>query len=500
VFRKSLPPTAAGEIVPGYRALRPVGRGGFSVVYRAYQEQLHREVALKVLSVEFVDAPVRRRFLREVKLTSRLAGHPHVVTVLDSGLTNTGRPYLAMEYFERGSLRDRLASEGPLPVTDVLRIGIKICGALAAAHAEGFLHRDVKPQNILISRYGEPALADFGTARLTDAMDVSARTEALTPFHAAPEVLQGRPPTPACDIYSLSSALFQALTGKPPYQSDEGGIAALLLRILRDEPPPVARADVPAALVAVLHRALAKEPADRYPSAVDFAEALQGVQAAMGLAPTELGDTARPSPSVPAVEPSPAVAAIPALPDGDAGTVATAADPPDPTTVPVRHGRWPVVVGVLALVLLAAAVPLAVDLVKGVPKPAALSGPGPASAAASGSPSPFPSVAPVAAPDPVALRPYSVTYIDGGSSVALHWQVPVGAERYNVLVQYAPHPGAGPTILNAGLTSYTASGLDPATGYCFSIGLLLALGHDTVPPVESWSVPACIRGAIANPR
>src|SRR5262249_30084513 len=157
----------------------------------------------------------------------------------------------------------------------VLRIGVKVAGALGAAHQEGILHRDVKPQNILVSRYGEPALADFGTARLTATMDVSSRTEALTPFHAAPEILQGETPSPACDVYSLGSTLYQLVTGRPPYQAEEGGIAALLLRVLREDPPPVVRSDVPVQVTEAIRQAMAKAPADRYPDAWAFAYALQ---------------------------------------------------------------------------------------------------------------------------------------------------------------------------------------------------------------------------------
>lgn len=285
-----------GEAVPGYRDLRQIGRGGFSVVYRAHQNQLDHTVALKVLSVEFIDAHVRRRFLREVHLTSRLTGHPNVVTVLDSGMTGSGRPYIAMEYFERGSLRDRLAAQGPLPLPDVPRIGVKIAGALGAAHQEGVLHRDVKPQNILVSRYGEPPLADFGTARLTAALEVSSHTDALTPYHTAPEILEGKTPLPACDIYSLGSSLYQLLSGQPPYQAEDGGIAALLLRVLNEEPPPIIRSDVPPAMVELLRRAMAKTPEARFPDAWTFTQALQRLQVEVGLPLTELAN----APSLPA--------------------------------------------------------------------------------------------------------------------------------------------------------------------------------------------------------
>src|SRR3990170_1765511 len=127
------------DTIPGYTDLVRIGSGGFSVVYRAYEKSRHR-------------------FLREVRLTGRLSDHPNVVTILDAGTTDGGRPYLVTELYERGSLRDQLAAGGPLPPAEVARIGSKIADALAAAHQLGMLHRDVKPSNILLSRYDEPAL------------------------------------------------------------------------------------------------------------------------------------------------------------------------------------------------------------------------------------------------------------------------------------------------------------------------------------------------------
>jgi serine/threonine protein kinase len=276
-----------GEFIPGYRSMEQIGRGGFSVVYRAHQEQLDRQVAVKVLNVEFVDAQVRKGFVREVHMTGRLSGHPNVVTVLDSGLTAWGRPYIVMDYYERGSLHDQITASGPMPLADVLRIGIKIAGALAAAHQEGILHRDIKPQNILVSRYDEPALADFGIAKMGDALDVSSRTEALTPVHTAPEVLQGKAASVASDLYSLGSTLFHLLAGRPPYQTDGGGIAGLLLRILSDQQPSLPRTDVPASVVAILRRAMAGNPGARFADADSFGQALEAVQAELDLPATE---------------------------------------------------------------------------------------------------------------------------------------------------------------------------------------------------------------------
>ncbi|WUI02338.1 protein kinase [Spirillospora sp. NBC_00431] len=276
------------EDVPGYRVLEQVGEGGFSVVYRAHQEHLDRMVALKVLSIASVDDAAMRRFQRESKITGRLSGHPNIVTVLDTGTTRAGRPYIAMEYFEHGALTDRLAREGPLPAADVLRIGVKMAGALAATHETDVLHRDVKPQNVLLSKYGEPALADFGIARLVDSFDAT-HTQAFTPHHAAPEVLEGRQPGVGSDIYSLGSTLYQLLAGQPAFKGPAGeGIALLMLRILNDAPPPIPRPDVPRQVSDAIGRAMAKTPGQRFATAVEFAQALQRVQAELGLPVTDV--------------------------------------------------------------------------------------------------------------------------------------------------------------------------------------------------------------------
>ncbi|POM23295.1 Serine/threonine-protein kinase PknK [Actinomadura rubteroloni] len=300
------------EDVPGYRVLDRAGEGGFSVVYRARQERLDRLVALKVLSVHAVDDAALRRFQRECTITARLSGHPNVVTVLDTGTTRAGSPYIAMEYFEHGALADRLDRDGPLPVADALRVGVKIAGALAAVHEIDVLHRDIKPQNILVSRYGEPALADFGIARLVDSLDAQ-HTQAFTPHHAAPEVLEGRPAGVGSDLYSLGSTLYQLLAGRPAFKGPKGeGMAQLMLRILNDAPPPFGP-HVPPGVHAVIARAMAKAPADRYPDAVAFAQALRGMQAELGLPVTDLAyGTA----------------------DSTAGTVPVGSDVPPPPPIP----------------------------------------------------------------------------------------------------------------------------------------------------------------------
>jgi serine/threonine protein kinase len=284
---------------PGYRILGQAGQGGFAIVYRARQELLDRVVALKVLSVDRVDQATMRRFQRELRLTSRLTGHPNVVTVFDTGFTRAGRPYIAMDFFEAGSLRERLEREGPFPVPDVLRIGVKMAGALAAVHAAGVLHGDLKPQNILVSRYGEPALADFGIARVVDSAEVSALGQAFTPMHAAPEVLNGKPHSAASDVYSLGSTLYQLLAGRPAFHlSADSSIASLILRVLSYDPPPITRTGVPAAVSQAIVRAMAKRPEDRYTGAVELAARFQQLQHELALPITDLvGAVPHPAPA-----------------------------------------------------------------------------------------------------------------------------------------------------------------------------------------------------------
>ena len=248
--------------IPGYRDLVAIGRGGSSVVYRAWQERFERHVAVKVLSGEFDDA-ASRRFVREMRLTGRLTGHPHVVTALDAGTTASGQPFMATDLYEQGSLQDRLNASGPLPAVEAAAIGAKIAGALADAHALGIVHRDVKPSNILISRFGEPALADFGVAVAPGSPSGMTSGNAFTPVHVAPETIAGAKPSPAGDVYSLGSTLYHLLAGEPPFfRADSPEIFALLFRIVNEPPPELNCPELPA-LLTVIRAAMAKHPAAR---------------------------------------------------------------------------------------------------------------------------------------------------------------------------------------------------------------------------------------------
>lgn len=269
-------------VISGYRDLVLVAEGGFSSVYTARQERFDRTVAVKILHTSVRDAEAQRRFTDECRLTGRLTGEAHIITVFDGGVTEDGHPFLAMQYLPGGSLADRLASSGPLPAGEVVRIGTIIAGALAAAHEANILHRDIKPGNILMSAADEPVLSDFGIARhnhATSPAGVPYTTDAFTPAFSAPEVLAGLSSSAASDIYSLGSTLYTLLAGEPP----AGGAAVqadlLLSNRIGDFPDPDR-----AGLMALIRRCLANEQAQRPGSARQLAAELAAFQDAAGRA------------------------------------------------------------------------------------------------------------------------------------------------------------------------------------------------------------------------
>ncbi|CCH35007.1 serine/threonine-protein kinase [Actinosynnema sp. NPDC047251] len=270
--------------LPGLADLTPLGQGGFATVYRARQVQLGRDVAVKVDNRVLQTERDRRRFLREAQAAARLSGHPHVVSVHDANFTPQGTPYLVMELCTGGSLADLIRRDGPLPAERVRQIGVQLADALAAAHAEGVLHRDIKPGNILLDRYGTAKLADFGLAALLDAEGSSTVTrDALSPSYASPEAFAMAKPTPAADVYSLAATLYDLLAGKPP-RPVPWPIESFdhLGEVLRSPVPLVA--GVPQDLHDTIVRALVPDISYRTGSAAQLRDELKGV--AHGYAPS----------------------------------------------------------------------------------------------------------------------------------------------------------------------------------------------------------------------
>ncbi|GAB2980976.1 serine/threonine-protein kinase [Saccharothrix stipae] len=261
--------------LPGLADLTPLGQGGFATVHRARQVQLNREVAVKVDDRVLRTERDRRRFLREAHAAARLSGHPHVVAVHDANVTPEGIPYLVMELCPGGSLADLVRREGPLSAARVREVGVQLADALAAAHAEGVLHRDIKPGNILLDRYGTVKLADFGLAALLDAEGSSTVTrDALSPSYAPPEAFAMAQPTPAADVYALAATLYDLLAGKPPRPVPWPVESFDHLGAVLRSPVPLVPG-VPPDLHETLVRALHPDVAHRTPSAARLRQELQ---------------------------------------------------------------------------------------------------------------------------------------------------------------------------------------------------------------------------------
>ncbi|WP_283138030.1 serine/threonine-protein kinase [Rhizohabitans arisaemae] len=269
--------TSRGIEVPGYQVLGVLGQGGFGVVYRARQLSVGREVALKVDNRVLLSERDQRRFLREVNAVGALSGHPHVVEIYDAGVLHDGRPYIVLELCTNGSLNDRLRGHGPFAPAEVRDIGVRVADALAAAHAHGVLHRDVKPANILINRYGMVALADFGLAAMpVPGQDLSVTLESLTPAFAPPEAFELAGPSPLGDVYSLAASLYALLSGRPPrFPPDGVPNVAVILALHRQPIPDIP--GVPPMLTEVLRRGMHTDPATRLSGAAALRDALAAV-------------------------------------------------------------------------------------------------------------------------------------------------------------------------------------------------------------------------------
>lgn len=319
------------EALDGYTGLVAIGRGGDSVVYRAREAALGRDVAIKVLLVD--DEKRVARFAREVQISVDLGRqHPNIVTILATGTTASGRPAIVMDLAEGGTLHDRLVSHGPLPAEEVGRIGEVLADALAFAHARGVLHRDVKPQNVLVLPTSW-VLTDFGIARLAGSEHTDS-AEHFTYRHAAPQILDGQPPTAADDIWSLGSTLYTLLDGRPPFASDDVDEDSALAYLRRARTEPYRPLTTPGSerIAPIIDRCLAKDVAERWPSAEALRDALAGLRSSAWAprattatvapgAPAEPDRTptaprsvtpapAPPAPAVPAAVPSPPPVAL----------------------------------------------------------------------------------------------------------------------------------------------------------------------------------------------
>ena len=262
-------------LVDRYRIDREVGRGGNAIVYLAQDLKHKREVALKLLKPEIAATVGPARFLREIETAARLT-HPHILPVHDSGEAG-GLIYYVMPLVRGESLRDRLNRDRPLPLDETVRITHEIADALGHAHSHAVIHRDIKPENILFIE-GHALVSDFGIARVAVTGDIRLTEPGLimgTPAYMSPEQSESRRVDARSDVYSLGCVVFEMLGGQPPFTGATP--RAVMARHVQERVPPLQalQPSVTPALQAVVEKALAKRPADRYATAVAFAVALE---------------------------------------------------------------------------------------------------------------------------------------------------------------------------------------------------------------------------------
>jgi serine/threonine protein kinase len=363
-----------GELIAGrYELEELVGSGGMSSVYRAHDKLLERTVALKILHEQFTrDDAYVERFRREARAVAQLA-HPNIVTVIDRG-EQDGRQFIVFEYVDGMNLKELLDQEGPIEPREAIELALQVARGLSFAHENGLVHRDVKPQNVLIDGDGRAKVTDFGIAH---ALDVDGMTITGTIMgssnYIAPEQARGEPVDEQSDIYSLGCVLYEMLTGRQPFEADTP--VAVAYKHVHEAPTPPRSLDpsIPAALEAVALRAMEKDPAARFPSVAEMT--------------ARLDDATGPLPPAGSTQPLPATVAIPA----------TTPLPRRTDRDPRRRGMVPVLALIAVLAVLGA---LAFALFRGDPPPDGGSAVSP-TRSASPSPSPSPSSTPSPPPDSV---------------------------------------------------------------------------------------------------
>jgi serine/threonine-protein kinase len=267
-----------GEVIAErYELEELVGTGGMSSVYRARDRLLERHVALKMLHEQLTgEGDHVERFRREARAVAQLS-HPNIVTVIDRGEQDS-RQFIVFEYIAGENLKELVGRVGPLPEREAVRLALQVARALAFAHGQGLVHRDVKPQNVLLTEEGRPKVTDFGIARSLDVGGAMTQTGTVmgTSDYIAPEQARGAHVDELSDVYSLGAVLYELLVGEVPFPGDN--FVAVAMRHINEPPPSVRRlrSDVSPRLDAAIRRAMAKDPGDRFRSMEEFAAELQG--------------------------------------------------------------------------------------------------------------------------------------------------------------------------------------------------------------------------------
>src|SRR5690349_17345148 len=268
-------PIAPDTMVDGrYRAQRRLGSGGMAEVWCAEDEVLGRRVALKLMGGRFAESPeFRERFRREAQAAAGLT-HPNIVGIFDRSEWD-GHPYIAMELVDGQTLKELVQERGPLPANIAVGLTEQILRALGYAHRRGIVHRDVKPQNVILDPEGQAKVADFGIARVGNSEMTQTGAIVGTVQYISPEQAEGLPVDSRTDLYSTGLVLYELLTGRPPFDGEAPVSIALKHINERPVPPGQLRPGIPPALEAVVLRSLEKDPALRYQSAEEFIAALE---------------------------------------------------------------------------------------------------------------------------------------------------------------------------------------------------------------------------------
>jgi len=345
--------TSPGRVLGGrYRLVQPIARGGMATVWLADDPVLSRKVAVKILKTDLAaDEATRARFRHEAISAARLS-HPCIVSTYDTG-DDDGTAYIVMELVEGPTLRQLIHDTGGLPVRDVVKLGTQVADALDAAHRAGLVHRDVKPANVLVPPRGPVKVTDFGIAKAAGTDDLTKTGTVMgTARYLAPEQVNGKPTDARTDVYALGLLLFECLTGHVPFGGDTD-VATAMARLTTSAPSIRAeRPDVPPALDDVIHRCLARNPAQRFDSAAEVREALRRAE----LDPT--GSVARPSTGAHAVVAGPPAQSTSAQARYVGADDTNTAPVPAAAVAPARRRRrraWPWVLLLLLIVGAAAA-------------------------------------------------------------------------------------------------------------------------------------------------